>query len=258
MSDRRRSVHLAAAVSSILSAPAVALGAGLAMALAAAPLRQAQETATQLTGFVVDARRHSRSPARRSRSCTCRPARLRDATTECLGPVLGDRPAGRRPLPVTAKAEGMQEVDRRGSLHAARAAHFRDAGCAADRPARGRRGHGRFRTRRDDRRRQPLRRPGCARAAVHQPRHQGRRAHRSEGLGRPDQLRRAGNRRRQQPLQHDHRRRRAPERRLRPQQQRLSDAAQPAVGRCDRGRLRADGAVLGRVRPSSAARRSTS
>ncbi|HXV41018.1 MAG TPA: TonB-dependent receptor [Steroidobacteraceae bacterium] len=53
MSDRRRSVRLAAAVSSILTAPAVAVGAGLAIALAAAPVAQAQETAAQVTGFVV-------------------------------------------------------------------------------------------------------------------------------------------------------------------------------------------------------------
>ena len=46
----------------------------------------------------------------------------------------------------------------------------------------------------------------------------------------------------------DHRRRRAPERRLRPQQQRLPDPAQPAVGGRDRGRVHADRAVLGRVR----------
>ena len=55
MSDRRRSVRLAAAVSSILSAPAVAAGAGLVIALATAPLAQAQETTAQLTGFVVGA-----------------------------------------------------------------------------------------------------------------------------------------------------------------------------------------------------------
>ena len=55
MSDRRRSLRLAAAVSSILSAPAVAVGAGLAVALAAVPLAIAQETASQLNGFVVDA-----------------------------------------------------------------------------------------------------------------------------------------------------------------------------------------------------------
>ena len=53
MSDRRRSVRLAAAVSSILSAPAVAAGVGLAVALGAVPLAQAQETSAQVTGFVV-------------------------------------------------------------------------------------------------------------------------------------------------------------------------------------------------------------
>jgi hypothetical protein len=54
MSDRRRSVHLAAAVSSILSAPAMAMGAGLAIALIA-PSALAQETTAQLTGYVVGA-----------------------------------------------------------------------------------------------------------------------------------------------------------------------------------------------------------
>jgi hypothetical protein len=52
MSDRRRSVRLAAAVSSILSAPAVALGAGFA-AILLAPLAVAQETASQVSGFVL-------------------------------------------------------------------------------------------------------------------------------------------------------------------------------------------------------------
>lgn len=55
MFDRRRSVRLAAAVSSILSAPALAVGAGLAIALAAAPVAVAQETAAQLNGYVVGA-----------------------------------------------------------------------------------------------------------------------------------------------------------------------------------------------------------
>ncbi len=54
MSDPRRSVRLAAAVSSILSAPAVAMGAGLAVALVA-PFAIAQETTAQLNGFVVGA-----------------------------------------------------------------------------------------------------------------------------------------------------------------------------------------------------------
>ncbi|MSQ92497.1 MAG: TonB-dependent receptor, partial [Gammaproteobacteria bacterium] len=54
MPDRRQAVRLAAAVSSILSAPAVALGAGFAIVLAAAPYAHAQETASQLSGFVVD------------------------------------------------------------------------------------------------------------------------------------------------------------------------------------------------------------
>lgn len=53
MSDRRRSVRLAAAVSSILSAPAIAVGAGLVMALATAPLAQAQETTSSIRGTIT-------------------------------------------------------------------------------------------------------------------------------------------------------------------------------------------------------------
>src|SRR5262245_16994913 len=55
MSDRRRSVRLAAAVSTILSAPAVATGAGVIALLAALPVAQAQETASQISGYVVGA-----------------------------------------------------------------------------------------------------------------------------------------------------------------------------------------------------------
>jgi hypothetical protein len=55
MSDRRRTARPAAAVSAMLTAPAVALAASLAIALVSAPCAQAQETASQLSGFVVDA-----------------------------------------------------------------------------------------------------------------------------------------------------------------------------------------------------------
>lgn len=55
MSDHCRSVRLAAAVSSVLAAPALAVGAGLAAAMIMPPAAHAQETSSQLTGFVVDA-----------------------------------------------------------------------------------------------------------------------------------------------------------------------------------------------------------
>ena len=51
---RRRSICLAGALSSILSASGVALGAGIAAVLAAPPV-VAQETTSQLTGFVIGA-----------------------------------------------------------------------------------------------------------------------------------------------------------------------------------------------------------
>ena len=54
MSDCRRSVRLGAAVSSILSASALVLGAATAT-LVAVPTAIAQETTGQLTGFVVGA-----------------------------------------------------------------------------------------------------------------------------------------------------------------------------------------------------------
>ena len=52
MSERRRSVRLAAAVSSILSAPAVAVGAGIAISLTA-PLAYAQETTSAIRGTIT-------------------------------------------------------------------------------------------------------------------------------------------------------------------------------------------------------------
>ncbi|MCU0976172.1 MAG: TonB-dependent receptor [Steroidobacteraceae bacterium] len=51
----RRSTRLAMAVSSILAAPAIATGFGLVATLGVAPEARAQETATQVTGTVVDA-----------------------------------------------------------------------------------------------------------------------------------------------------------------------------------------------------------
>jgi outer membrane receptor for ferrienterochelin and colicin len=52
MPDRRRSIRLAAAISSILSAPAVAVGA-VAVGLAVAPLAQAQQTTSGIRGTVT-------------------------------------------------------------------------------------------------------------------------------------------------------------------------------------------------------------
>ncbi len=108
MSDRRRSVHLAAAVSSILSAPAVAVGAGLAMALAAAPYAQAQETASQLSGFVVDA--EGKPLAGAAVTIVHVPSgTTSNVTTNASGQfsATGLRVGG--PYRVAAQAEGMQE-----------------------------------------------------------------------------------------------------------------------------------------------------
>jgi hypothetical protein len=109
MSDRRRSVRLAAAVSSILSAPAIAVGAGLVMALATAPLAQAQETASQLSGYVVSAAGEPivgaqvtivHVPSNTSSTVT--------TTNSGQFIATGLRVGG--PYRVTAKAEGMQDT----------------------------------------------------------------------------------------------------------------------------------------------------
>jgi outer membrane receptor for ferrienterochelin and colicin len=55
MSARRKSTRLAMAVSSILAAPAMVAGFGLAAGLAFAPEVRAQETSAQIAGVVVDA-----------------------------------------------------------------------------------------------------------------------------------------------------------------------------------------------------------
>jgi len=108
MSDRRRSLRLAAAVSSILSAPAVAVGAGLAVALAAVPLAIAQETASQLNGFVVDA---AGKPVAGAQVTIVHvpTGTTASVTTTASGQfsATGLRIGG--PYRVTAKAEGMQE-----------------------------------------------------------------------------------------------------------------------------------------------------
>jgi outer membrane receptor for ferrienterochelin and colicin len=108
MSDRRRSVRLAAAVSSILSAPAVAVGAGLAIALAAAPYAHAQETASQLSGYVVDA--EGKPLADAAVTIVHVPSgTTANVTTSASGQfsATGLRVGG--PYRVSAKAEGMQE-----------------------------------------------------------------------------------------------------------------------------------------------------
>ena len=108
MSDRRRSVRLAAAVSSILSAPAIAMGAGLAIALAAAPYAHAQETTSQLSGFVVDA--EGKPVAGAAVTIVHVPSgTTANVTTNASGQFMatGLRVGG--PYRVTAQAEGMQE-----------------------------------------------------------------------------------------------------------------------------------------------------
>ncbi len=109
MSDRRRSVRLAAAVSSILSAPAMAVGAGLVVALAAAPWAYAQETASQLSGYVVDA--DGKPIAGATVTIVHVPSgTTANVTTNSSGQfsATGLRVGG--PYRVTAKAEGMQET----------------------------------------------------------------------------------------------------------------------------------------------------
>ncbi len=109
MSDRRRSVHLAATVTSILSAPAVALGAGIVLTLAAVPCAQAQETASQLSGFVVDA--EGKPIAGATVTIVHVPSgTTANVTTNASGQfsATGLRVGG--PYSVAAKAAGMQDA----------------------------------------------------------------------------------------------------------------------------------------------------
>ena len=55
MTARRNSARLAMAVSSILAAPALVTGLGLVAGLAVAPEARAQETSSQMAGYVFDA-----------------------------------------------------------------------------------------------------------------------------------------------------------------------------------------------------------
>ncbi|MGH8249842.1 MAG: TonB-dependent receptor [Steroidobacteraceae bacterium] len=107
MSQRRRSIRLAAAISTILSAPAVAMGAGLAIALAA-PWAAAQETTAQLSGFVVGA---DGAPVQGAQVTIVHmpSGTTSTATTSASGQftATGLRVGG--PYRVTATAEGMQE-----------------------------------------------------------------------------------------------------------------------------------------------------
>jgi hypothetical protein len=108
MSDRRRSVRLAAAVSTILSAPAVALGAGMAAVLAA-PLAVAQETTSQLSGFVVG--EDGMPIAGATVTIVHVPSGTTSSTTTNASgqfSATGLRVGG--PYRVTAKVEGMQET----------------------------------------------------------------------------------------------------------------------------------------------------
>ena len=108
MSGRRRSVRVAATVSSILSAPAAALGASLAIALAAAPYAHAQETAAQLSGFVVDT--EGKPVVGAAVTIVHVPTgTTANVTTNASGQftATGLRVGG--PYRVTAQAEGMQE-----------------------------------------------------------------------------------------------------------------------------------------------------
>jgi outer membrane receptor for ferrienterochelin and colicin len=108
MSDRRRSVRLAAAVSSILAAPAVAVGGGLAAVLAT-PFAVAQETTSQLSGFVVGEDGQPIAGARVS-IVHVPSGTSSSATTGASGQfsATGLRVGG--PYRVTAQAEGMQDA----------------------------------------------------------------------------------------------------------------------------------------------------
>ncbi len=106
--DRLRSVRLAGAVASILSAPAVALGVGFAAVLAA-PLAIAQETSSQLSGFVVG---EDGQPIAGVRvSIVHLPSGTSSAATTNPGgqfSATGLRVGG--PYRITAQAEGMQDA----------------------------------------------------------------------------------------------------------------------------------------------------
>jgi outer membrane receptor for ferrienterochelin and colicin len=108
MRDRSRSVRLAAAVSSILVAPSVALGTGIAAVLAA-PLASAQETTSQLSGFVVGEDGQPIAGARVTIVHTPS-GTTSTATTSDSGQfsATGLRVGG--PYRVTAQAEGMQDA----------------------------------------------------------------------------------------------------------------------------------------------------
>ncbi len=108
MPDRRRPVRLAAAVSSILSAPAIALGAGFAATLAA-PLAVAQETTSQVSGFVVGEEGQPISGA--DITILHVPSGTSESTTTSESgqfSATGLRVGG--PYRVTARAEGMQDA----------------------------------------------------------------------------------------------------------------------------------------------------
>jgi outer membrane receptor for ferrienterochelin and colicin len=108
MSQRRRSSRLAAAVSSILAAPAIAAGAGVALSLAA-PLAVAQETTAQLSGFVVSAE-GTPVPGAEVTIVHVPSGTSSTTTTNASGQftATGLRIGG--PFRVTARAEGMQEA----------------------------------------------------------------------------------------------------------------------------------------------------
>ena len=257
MSGRRRSVHLAAAVSSILSAPAIAVARAFAIT---APRAVRAGAGNDQSAIDRLCRRGtaSRSRALKSRSSTCPPNHDFELHDRFLPrPVLGHRPACRRPISRHGENRGHAGHDRRESLHRTRAAHLSNAGRAADRAAHRRRGDGCGRARLVDR---CGRRFGsrtcrtCRRSAVTS--RTSCASTRKPGWTRPIRTRSKSRASTIATTRHD---RWCPaERRLRPEQQRLPDPAQPVVDRRDPGRLDPDCAVLGRIRPSSAARRSTS
>jgi outer membrane receptor for ferrienterochelin and colicin len=107
MTARRNSTRLAMAVSSILAAPAIATGFGLAAGLAFAPEVRAQETTAQVGGVVVDAGGSAVAGAT-VRVLHVPSGTASTTTTNASGQfvVTGLRVGG--PYSVTASAEGNQ------------------------------------------------------------------------------------------------------------------------------------------------------
>ncbi|HEU4517552.1 MAG TPA: TonB-dependent receptor, partial [Steroidobacteraceae bacterium] len=108
MHDCRRPVRLAAAVTSILSAPAAVLGAG-AVAILATPAAFAQETTSSISGFVIGA--DGQPIAGATVTIVHEPTGTSETTTtNDSGSFTANGLRVGGPYRVTAQAEGMQET----------------------------------------------------------------------------------------------------------------------------------------------------